>query len=57
MTGPKNSMLIIFFIIFLIIIRLCLVRGGKKIQQTMSISILDLLPVLAGSPIQQINWF
>ena len=47
-----------FFINFLIIIRLCLVRGGKKtIQQTMSISILDLLPVLARSPVQQINWF
>ena len=26
-------------------------------KQTMSISILDLLPVLAGSPMQQINWF
>ena len=46
-----------FFINLLIIIRLCLVHGGKKIQQTMSIRILDLLPVLARSPIQQINWF
>ena len=32
--------------------------GKIKInKQAMSISILDLLPVLAGSPMQQINWF